>query len=495
MTVEHAFDAAVMMMRSNRRYEASILLWDIIRQNPNHADAWALRARIEAEAGRHANAMLHHGFALKAAPHRYDLWVNRAIDAMGARMHKESEESFLKSLAIEDSYEGHYNYGNLLCSMMRIDEAVEQFTLALEIDNKSNPQIHPNLGTALIAQGKWKEGFQRYRRRFHAPGFPPRPRFDYPQWRGEPLEGKTILLYVEQGFGDEIMSFRFARLIKDMGAQVILSVRPQTFRLARSLAAPARTIDEHAQNCADAVILMYDPPPWKPDYMCALLDIPAFIDVTPETLPLKGGYLMVEDRSYKLEFPSGLNVGICWASGSHDLQPDVATTARAKSLSLEQIAEPLARPGLNLISLQREHDNHSLRDRGIIDPMGGVTDFMDTAWIISQLDLVVTVDTSVAHLAGALNIPVWNLVRFDGLWPWLRETGKTCWYNSMTLYRQERPFDWDSPLKRMAADFGRWVDARGALPASPAPAQSPTRAINGPLKGTSPEIQYGPVAG
>jgi hypothetical protein len=366
-------------------------------------------------------------------------------------MFKEAEESFTRSIALNDSFEAHYNYGNLLCSMMRVDEAVDQFTLALKLNKHrdiNDKQVHANLGVAMIGQGKWREGFNAYRHRFNAPGFQPHPKFSYPQWRGESLEGKTILLYVEQGMGDEIMALRFAKSMA-LGTQVIIAVRPPMYRLARSFRAGGH------------ITLMYDPPPYEPDYQCALLDVPAFLDIDPQTVPLKHGYLAAPDRGFRLDMPPGFNVGICWASGKRDLQPEVAETARQKSLSFRQLAEPLARPGVNLFSLQQHH-NENLGEFGCRDPMAGVTDFADTAFIVDHLDLVVTVDTSVAHLAGALGKPVWNLVRFDALWPWMQETGKTCWYDSMTLYRQERPYDWSTPLKRLVADFGELIATRAA---------------------------------
>ena len=210
--------------------------------------------------------------------------------------------------------------------------------------------------------------------------------------------------------------------------------------------------------------MMYDKPPVEPDYQCALLDVPAYVDVTLRNVPKSGGYLAAPDRGFHLEMPPGLNVGICWSTGKRDLQPGTAETARQKSLSFREFAAPLARPGVNLFSLQQHH-NDDLREFNVRDPMGGVTDFADTAFIIDHLDLVVTVDTSVAHLAGAMGKPVWNLVRFDAVWPWMQEAGPTCWYDSMTLYRQERPFDWAPPLKQLAADFGRFVDDHRAAAA------------------------------
>lgn len=444
---EYGYDAAEMMMRSGRRKEASDVLWEVLRKNPQHADAWALRGLIEDMEGRPQNAMLHMGFAIQAAPKRHDIWCNRGIAAMSARMYKESDESFRRSIELEETFEGHYNYGNLLSAMMRVDEAVEQFEAAFKI-NPNNLQIQANLGVATIAQGRWKEGFNRYRHRFNAPGFPPRARFNYPQWRGEPLAGKTIMLYVEQGFGDEIMAMRFAAAV-DESSHIILAVRPPMFRLARSF------------DMAVDVMLMYDTPPIKPDYQCALLDVPAFVDINTENIPYRGGYLAAEDRGFRLEMPPGLNVGICWASGKRDLQPSVAETAKQKSLSFEQLAAPLARPGVNLFSLQQSH-NDDLGRFGVRDPMAGVTDFADTAFIIDHLDLVVTVDTSVAHLAGAMGKPVWNLVRFDAMWPWMQETSATCWYDSMRLYRQTAPYNWADPLKRLAADLGDLVQQKAA---------------------------------
>ena len=296
-----------------------------------------------------------------------------------------------------------------------------------------------------------------------------------PYWRGEPLEGKTILLYGELGLGDEILSLRFAKPVKDMGARVIISARPSIVRLASSLASADAVIPQYGPASYDYVeVLQYDPPPWKPDYVCAQLTVPMFaaaglactwpadsptslpVGMDAETLPCRDKYLRAEDRNFGMRLPEGLNVGICWATGKSNVE-----FAGRKSLSLRQLA-PLARDGVNLVSLQQMHDDHAeLRALGVIDIMPGMADFADTARIIDRLDLVVTVDTAVAHLAGALGKPVWNLVRFDAVWPWFWETDATCWYDSMTLYRQSRENDWEEPLNRMFADFDRWLSSHG----------------------------------
>jgi tetratricopeptide (TPR) repeat protein len=440
------------VLRNGRREEACEILTEVLRLDPRIADAWAVRGRLEADCGRSFNAMLHHGFAIQLASGRHDLWCNRGIDAMGARMYKESAESFERSLAIEPTFEAHYNYGNLLSALMKVPEAIEHFEAAEKIGGVDNPQIYANLGVVLIAEGRWKDGFNRYRHRFNAPGFPTRPTLNYPIWRGEPLVGKTILLYTEQGFGDEIMSYRFAWPMKQQRrARVIVSVRPPMYRLARE-----------SLGFADAVILQYDEPPWKPDYMAALLDVPAFVDIDPAEIPLGDNYLMAKHTGVNLKWPEGLKVGLCWASGKRDLQPSVADVAKQKSLTFKHLA-PLARPGVTLVCLQQTHnDKEALAELGVKDPMPGVTDFADTAWWISQLDLVITVDTAVAHLAGAMGVPVWNLVRFDALWPWGKATSDTPWYDSMTIFRQPKPFDWGTPLKALFAEFEHLVEKRKA---------------------------------
>lgn len=448
-TANYLFDHAVMCMRAGRFSEASDQLAECIRHNPKHALAWSLRGRLENEAGRPFNALLHYDFATFYDPTRYDIWSDKGIIAAAAGRYELAKDAFERSLSIQETFEGHYNYGNLLLQMMQLEDACDHYYAALKID-PDHAQCNTNLGVALIGLGNWREGFNHHRHRFGAPGFPPRPEIHYPLWRGEDLNGKTILLYGEQGLGDEISSLRFAQVCKERGGRVIVSVRPPMYRLARSLA------------CADAVIMQYDEPPWPPDYMAALLDVPAFTGVTPQTVPLSGGYLSPEERGFLLIWPPGLRVGICWASGKRPLQPATDSMAKLKSLSFEHLA-PLSRLGVTLVSLQQSHNSQAaLREAGVHDPMPGVQDLADTAWIINQLDLVITVDTAVAHLAGALGRPVWNLVRFDAYWPWMRETDKTCWYDSMKIYRQPAPGDWGEPLGRLMAEFDQLVSRQAA---------------------------------
>jgi Tfp pilus assembly protein PilF len=446
---EYIFSNAVLKMRKGDHDGALADFAETIRANPKHVDAWSLRGRLENEAGRPFNGFLHMEAAAQMAPGRHDIWHDRGIIAAAAGYHDIAKVSFARSLAIQETYETHYQMGNVLCTTMEIDAAVEHYKKALKID-ASLAQLHTNLGIALMAQGHWREGFNAHRHRFGAPGFPLRPQHDYPLWRGEDLFGKTILLYVEQGFGDEILGMRFAKTVAALGARVILSVRPLMYRLARE------------QEIGNAVIMQHDTPLWKPDYAAALLDVPAFTDMSPETVPLKAGYLRPPKRDVGLLWGPGFRVGICWSSGKRPLQPSTDAMAAEKSLSFADLA-PLAREGVCLVSLQHQHnDDAALRKFRVTNPMPAVQDFADTAWLIDQLDLVISVDTAVAHLAGAMGKPVWNLVRHDGLWPWGKATRETCWYDSMRLYRQSRPLDWKEPPGRLMKDFAALVAEREA---------------------------------
>jgi Tfp pilus assembly protein PilF len=446
-TSEYLFEHALALLSAGKKNDASDALAEVIRRNPQNGDAWAIRGQIEHEAGRSFNAALHYDMAVKAAPKRYEYWCNYGTVAAANGMPGFAEKLQRKSLEVEDNFEAHTNLGHLYADMMRLEDAETEFRAAIAL-KPDEAQPHASLGLVLLGLGRHREGFQEHRHRFGSSAYPPRPRGDVELWRGEPIDGKTILLYGEQGFGDELLGIRYVRTLHDMGAYVILSVRPQMHRLAQSM-----------RPWADEVIMRYDTPARRPHYCAALLDVPAFFG---ELAPASHGYLEAPHRDDRLALPPGLKVGICWASGKRELQPGTDQMARQKTLPFGAFA-PLARAGVTLVSLQQSHqDRDALRELGVLDPMGGVNDFADTAWIIDQLDLVITTDTSVAHLAGALGKPVWNLVRFAGLWPWMREDRACSWYDSMTIYRQSIFGDWKEPMGRLMADFDRLVERREA---------------------------------
>jgi hypothetical protein len=225
-----------------------------------------------------------------------------------------------------------------------------------------------------------------------------------------------------------------------MGARVVLAVRLPMFRLARTMA----DVDE--------VIVQFDRSKLPIDYCCALLDVPAHTGMQVDQIPCSSGYVMGK-RDDTLVLPEGFRVGICWRTGERPLQPETQIVHKQNTVPLDHLA-PLARPGVVLVSLQKQHkDDALMKELGIIDPMAGVVDFADTAWVMEHLDMVVSVDTSVAHLAGAMGKPTAVLLRHNVIWPWMQEDGPTRWYANTTLYRQARHGEWKEPLLRLMADF------------------------------------------
>lgn len=439
---EYLFEKALLALKDRDRDKALDFLANCIKADPDHAEAWMIRGNIEHAEGRFLNSLLHHDRAVSVAPNKYDAWNNRGIAFVDLGLFASARECFEKSIGILDAYEARMNLANLYCHLMELEKAEEQYRAALA-GHVLDYEAHIQLGLALMGQGRWAEGLPHYEERLKNSPHPPREEQRWPRWRGESLVGKTLLVWPEQGVGDEIMMLRFASVLNPgPGAKVIVEARPPMYRAAKTLAG------------VDAVIVQHDEPPFPVDYQCALTDLPMVLGIEPKTIPLAQGYLF-QGRAPWLSLPGDtFNVGICWKSGRRPLQPEVEASFKTKSIPIEWIA-PLAQKGVQLYSLQKEHDDFAMmRKFGIIDLMGDVHDFADTAALVNSLDLVISVDTAVAHLAGAMGRPVWNFVRYSGYWPWMRESGVTQWYESMRLYRQPELGNWDDPIKRAAADLG-----------------------------------------
>jgi hypothetical protein len=268
----------------------------------------------------------------------------------------------------------------------------------------------------------------------------------FPQWCGEDLTGKTILLYPDQGYGDEIMTLRFAsRDYLPDARHIILQARSALMEIA------ARS------RLGDEVIALHGPVP-RADYAVSTMDMPMALGLNWDKIG-HPPYLLADRyraMKWKERMPAGFNVGVCWMSGGHF--STTLSIQRSKSIRVEML-RAFQLPGVNLISLQKPIMERVPDDIELTDWMDEVDDFSDTAALIDNLDLVISVDTAIAHMAGAMGKPVWNLVRFSGYWPWLAPdvcgADKAIWYDSMRLYRQPRGGDWEEPVARIARDLGK----------------------------------------
>lgn len=439
MTPQEILEKALVAIKDRKFDKASWLLTECLKAKPDFAEAWEWAGSLRMIQERNFDAVLCFEKALNIEPDRYASWTNMGaafayIGAWGA-----AEKALVRSIGIHNAIEPHMHLANMYCHLMRLPEAELEYHQALSI----NPEHHDarvNLGLSQLGQRKWTAGWDNYAKRHDDVSSHILAR-KIPQWGGEDLSGKTIVLYPEQGFGDEIMTMRSAVILKQMypEARVILQARPPLYRLAKTVPGADEVTDMHTES--------------KADYSCSLFDVFAVNQADPSAVV---GSIVpyLTGRKGWSDPRRGYKVGICWSSGQRELQPETAGVAQAKSIPLEWL-KPLVMPGVQLIALQKDHSDHeTMKSMGIVDGMVDVHDFADTAAIINGLDLVISVDTAVAHLAGAMGKAVWNFVRFNAYWPWMSEgmagTSETIWYPHMRIYRQPRIGDWEEPIARMA---------------------------------------------
>jgi hypothetical protein len=294
-----------------------------------------------------------------------------------------------------------------------------------------------------LAMGDFAAGWRAYEFRWKVSGAPVNPlRGCGPQWSGaEPLAGKTVMLYPEQGLGDAIQYMRYVPLVARGAAHVFVSIHPSLAPVVPPFPDNVSVLDDRA------AIPTFD-------LHCPLLSLPLAFATDLATIP--SGLRLLAPRERIARWAERLpprrhkRIGLAWA-GSAEHKDD-----RNRSITLAQLLPLLDLPGTELLSLQRDlrpGDDAILRERPQIVHLGAeLADFADTAAVISLLDLVVTVDTSVAHLAAAMGKPVWIMLPFRPDWRWLLDRADSPWYPTVRLFRQPSPADWDSVVARVAAE-------------------------------------------
>ncbi|MGB8259396.1 MAG: tetratricopeptide repeat protein, partial [Terracidiphilus sp.] len=374
-----------------------------------------------------------------------------AINMHGILLHgegrlSEAVETFAQAEAL-----GHCaaisNRGNALLDMERFDAALRAHETAVAHDPESHGARY-NLALTRLRLGDWERGWADYEARWHFREVHRAPRrFRQPRWRGEPLEGRRILLHAEQGLGDTIQFCRYIPLVAARGGEVILQVQEPVERLLSSLAAVRA-------GCARVARLGNTPPPF--DLECPLMSLPAVFATTPETVPWAGAYLgapAADVSSKRATFPTAgsapgaLRVGLAWA-GNPRYRAD-----RQRSTELRTLLPLLGAPSVTWVSLQKGPAAAQLGALpGSVSVWDGCStdrDLAETAALVATLDLVVTTDTSIAHLAGAMGKPVWILLGYLADWRWMEETEFTPWYPTARLIRQRTPGGWDEVVERV----------------------------------------------
>ncbi len=340
------------------------------------------------------------------------------------------------------------NRGNSLLEMGCITQALQAHRRAAEIDPDSAGAKY-NFALTQLRFGEWRSGWSAYESRWQFREVHRVPRvFACPRWRGETLSGQRIILHAEQGLGDTIQFSRFACLVVARGGFPILEVQPPVERLIRSLAVVRAGL---------AQVRLLGPNKNDFDLECPLMSLPAVFSTTVDTVPWSGAYLGAESddiQARRAQFPilhPAPRIGIAWA-GNPRYRADGQRSMHLKTLS------PLFKSiRANWISLQKGDAANQVaalpREFRITDGSSRDHDLAETAALIATLDLVITTDTCIAHLAGAMAKPVWILLPHLSDWRWMQELDTTPWYPTARLFRQSSPGDWAGVLNRVIAEL------------------------------------------
>lgn len=355
----------------------------------------------------------------------------------------EAAESYRRALEADPSHAGaHNDLGNTFMRLRDFELAAVHYDRALELQPELAIGHLSKAGLALLQQD-FELGWQEYEWRWKMPDVGGERVFEEPKWDGRPLANKTILIYAEQGFGDTLQFVRYASLVHALGARIVFECQRPLLRLL-----------SHCEGIDDLVGVGDKLPPF--DFQIALLSVPRILKTTLKTIPTRFPYLfadptLVAQWRDKLQPLKGLRIGINWhGRGGRG-------TFRRRDLPLADLLALGSQLGQQFVCLQREiepAEQAQLADAPNIVRLGDHVDtihgaFMDTAAVMKNLDLVITSDTAIAHLAGGLGVPVWVGLPFVPDWRWLLDRADSPWYPTMRLFRQKSPGDWTEVFREM----------------------------------------------
>ena len=397
--------------------------------------------------GRTGEAMASYRQALVLDASSRDAWINLGVVQRQLDQHAAALESYAQAIVLQPDYAKAYvNRGIVLHDLGRLDEAIPAFDQALALQ-PAMAEAAWNKSLALLTLGDYGAAWQLYEWRWvNHSATPPLADAATPTWDGiAPLAGKRILVLGEQGLGDCIQFARYLPLLANQGAHVVFAVYDALASLMQTL----RGVTE---------IVPHAGPHPQADYRVLLMSLPLLFKTTLATIPAPAQYLHVPPAALqpwatRLGRNSRMRVGLVWR-GSPSHQND-----RKRSIPLDQLVARLpagSDTGVDYVSLQYQPsaaEQTVLAQHGVLHWAEAVADFSDTAALCAQLDLLISVDTSVAHLSGALGIPCWVLVTHSADWRWLLGRSDCVWYPATRVYRQEQAGDWDSVLQKVAQDL------------------------------------------
>ena len=436
--MQQLFTQGAALLNAGSASDALICLQDALVIDPSNPTVNLYTGAALHELGRYAEAVAFYQKTIEIAPEMGEAHNNLGNSLMALGCFAAAADSFSHAAEIlVTSPVPLAARASCLQALGNIAEAETDSRKSLLLD-PAFAAAHWNLALNLLLQGRYTEGWQEYEWRWQKPDFTsPCRHTNVPLWDGSPLDGRTILLHAEQGFGDAIQFVRYAPLVAQLGGTVIVECHPQLVELFRSA--------EGVQS----VVPFGSPLPFF-SFQAPLLSLPGIMGTTLQTIPSICPYLSVplpyhEKWSVLVSKDSAeVRVGLVWAGKNY---PDPLRSCRLAEFA------PLAADDIIFFSLQLGHGSEQAQlppaGMRLVDLTLQVENFADTAALIEQLDLIVTVDTAVAHLAGALCKPVWVLLPNASDWRWLLERSDSPWYPGMRLFRQEIPGDWNGVVARV----------------------------------------------
>jgi len=481
-------ETAIAHHQAGRLADAEKLYRRILNADPNCVNAWNLMGLMASQLNKHDVALQCLQNALQFEPASAEIHYNIGAAYQGLKRFDEALGSYQRAIEIDPVHARAYNnLGAVLTEQTKYAEATACLQHALQLDpnlaqsycnlgnilheqaqwDESRPYFeraialnpdfaaaHTNYAMVLLASGDFRRGWPEYEWRWKAGQLPRRP-FEQPRWEGEPLHGKTVLLHAEQGLGDVFQFVRYAPLVKLLGATVIVECPKPLARLLSACPGIDQTI--HAGD---------DPPPF--DFQAALLSLPRLFQTTLSNVPAQIPYLSADSElvTYwreRLSALPGFRIAVNWRGRAGQ------GFFRNRDIPLDHFTSLAAFP-ISLISLQKGATPEEFAEVNSRIPIFHPGDdfdqsrggFMDTAAIMQNVDLVISSDTSLPHLAGALGAPVWVALPHVAGWQWMRDRTDSPWYPTARLFRQKSPDDWHTVFNDMRVALDQRLQSRSS---------------------------------
>ncbi|MBF0445259.1 MAG: tetratricopeptide repeat protein [Magnetococcales bacterium] len=459
----------------------------VYENDPNNPDGLFILGMVAFKLGNHKMAIQLIEGSLTLRPKQANVLFHLATVLQNNNQIEDAEIRLAQALKINPyMVEAHINLGNICFGNNNPSMALNHYAAALKSD-KDNSMAHYNIGViaqkygdqilalshlqkaliqapdsapvhmaiafSLLITEQFKQGWQEYEWRWKLPTNTPRI-CPIPRWEGEELEGgKRLYLYTEQGFGDAIMCARYIQWVQESGAYVILECKPELLLLFQE------------SNIADMVVAREKddetPPNFKYDYHIPLMSLPSLFTNSLATIPKNVPYLKPKPSDatqWRLRLRTGkeLNVGICWSGNP------TAKANQGRACTFDDMLPITKVPGVRFYSLQKGTPARELQtaqnEQVVVDLDPVLTDFAQTAACLCNLDLLISTDTAVVHLAGAINTKCWVMLHTASEWRWLANRNDSPWYPNTTLFRQTSPDHWETVVSQVCLELQKMVE-------------------------------------